>query len=105
MLIENVGQVGTQRRKVQSREPQLWLPVCGREGAGKWELEREHWGDCRAGGAAGTDATSGSLQKAGLQQGWMLTTQLARGAFSFHDGGKVKMLITDKDVFSDPGQQ
>ena len=24
-------------------------------------------------GAAGTDATSGSLQKAGLQQGWMLT--------------------------------
>ena len=56
----------------------------GREGAGKWELEREHWGDCRAGGAAGTDATSGSLQKAGLQQGWMLTAlsgPLSRDSF------------------------
>ena len=72
----------------QSTKP--GAPSCGsrcaggREGAGKWELEREHWGDCRAGGAAGTDATSGSLQKAGLQQGWMLTAlsgPLSRDSF------------------------
>ena len=68
--------LGTQREtgvlcKVQ-REPS-----CG----SRWEREPEsgrRWKE-KMGvggheeGAAGTDATSGSLQKAGLQQGWMLT--------------------------------
>ena len=68
--------LGTQRKtgvlcKVQ-REPS-----CG----SRWEREPEsgrRWKE-KTGvgghgeGAAGTDATSGSLQKAGLQQGWMLT--------------------------------
>ena len=91
--------VGKQREehvdKVQ-RSPAVMPPgVLGSWKAGDsasgGEVERvvERWREQPALRAA----TSGSLQlqqKAGLQQGWMLTTQLARGAFSFHDGGKVK---------------
>ena len=60
--------------------------------AGVWKVgemgkREEGGGSGRRERAAGTDATSGSLQKAGLQQGWMLTAlsrMLSRDAFQGH---------------------
>ena len=57
-------------------ESTLGEPSCGSRCVESGSRVLENGSSGRSGrreGAAGTDATSGSLQKAGLQQGWMLT--------------------------------
>ena len=54
-------------------ESTLGEPSCGSRCVESGSRVLENGRSGRREGAAGTDATSGSLQKAGLQQGWMLT--------------------------------